>query len=145
VLRALKPIAKGRLWVVFGCGGDRDRSKRPLMGRAAVELGDIAIATSDNPRSEAPARILEDIEPGLRAANVPQLDAEQLPTAKRGYLMHEDRRAAIELAIGNAAPEDVVLIAGKGHEKFQIIGTRKEPFDDCDEARKALARRAERS
>jgi len=144
VLRALRPVTKGRLWVVFGCGGDRDRTKRPLMGRASAELGDVAIATSDNPRSESPAAILADIEPGLRAAGVEPLEAEQLTAAKRGYLMQEDRRIAIELAIRNAAPEDVVLIAGKGHEKYQIIGTRKDAFDDCEEARQALARRAAR-
>ena len=144
VLRALRPVTKGRLWVVFGCGGDRDRTKRPLMGRASAELGDVAIATSDNPRSESPAAILADIEPGLRAAGVEPLEVEQLTAAKRGYLMQEDRRIAIELAIRNAAPEDVVLIAGKGHEKYQIIGTRKDAFDDCEEARQALARRAAR-
>jgi UDP-N-acetylmuramoyl-L-alanyl-D-glutamate--2,6-diaminopimelate ligase len=141
VLRALRPITAGRLWVVFGCGGDRDRGKRPLMGRAAAQLADITIATSDNPRSEAPARILEDIEPGLSAADTTRLDAEQLASSKRGYLMNEDRRSAIELALLGAAPSDVVLIAGKGHEKYQIIGTRKEAFDDCEEARKALTKR----
>jgi len=140
-LRALRPITAGRLWVVFGCGGDRDRGKRPLMGRAAAQLADIAIATSDNPRSEAPARILEDIEPGLSGADTVHLEASQLAGAKRGYLMDEDRRRAIELALLSAAPSDVVLIAGKGHEKYQIIGTRKDAFDDCEEARIALAKR----
>jgi UDP-N-acetylmuramoyl-L-alanyl-D-glutamate--2,6-diaminopimelate ligase len=145
VLRALRPITAGRLWTVFGCGGDRDRTKRPLMGRAAAELADIAIATSDNPRSEVPARILEDIEPGLRAAGTARLEAAQLAGGKRGYLMNEDRQGAIELAVLSAAPSDVVLIAGKGHEKYQIIGARKEAFDDCDEARQALAKRGERA
>lgn len=139
VLRALRPITSGRLLVVFGCGGDRDRTKRPLMGRAAAELADVAIATSDNPRSEAPLAILADIEPGL--SGIAKLDAEQLGTAKRGYLMLEDRRGAIALALRSGAPNDVVLIAGKGHEKYQIIGTRKEAFDDCEEAKKALEQR----
>jgi UDP-N-acetylmuramoyl-L-alanyl-D-glutamate--2,6-diaminopimelate ligase len=141
VLRALRPITTGRLWVVFGCGGDRDRSKRPLMGRAAGELADIAIATSDNPRTEVPASILADIEPGLQGTASEPLQAGQLGVAKRGYLMIEDRRSAIGLALENASPADVVLIAGKGHEKYQIIGARKEAFDDCDEARQALAQR----
>jgi UDP-N-acetylmuramoyl-L-alanyl-D-glutamate--2,6-diaminopimelate ligase len=144
VLRALRPITAGRLWVVFGCGGDRDRGKRPLMGRAAALLADIALATSDNPRTEVPASILADIEPGLRGDSGEPLQPEQLRTAKRGYLMLEDRRSAIGLAIENASPNDVVLIAGKGHEKYQIIGARKEAFDDCEEARRALqARKAE--
>jgi UDP-N-acetylmuramoyl-L-alanyl-D-glutamate--2,6-diaminopimelate ligase len=141
VLRALRPITAGRLWVVFGCGGDRDRGKRPLMGRAAAELADIAIATSDNPRTEQPASILADIEPGLRGGAGELLHADRVGAAKRGYLMIEDRRSAIGLALANAAPGDVVLIAGKGHEKYQIIGARKEAFDDCDEARQALVRR----
>jgi UDP-N-acetylmuramoyl-L-alanyl-D-glutamate--2,6-diaminopimelate ligase len=141
VINALRPITTGRLWVVFGCGGDRDRGKRPIMGRAAAELGDIAIATSDNPRTEAPAAILKDILPGLQKAGSQRLELGQLSAAARGYVMHEDRREAIALAIEHAAPSDIVLIAGKGHEKYQIIGTAKAPFDDCEEARNALGKR----
>jgi UDP-N-acetylmuramoyl-L-alanyl-D-glutamate--2,6-diaminopimelate ligase len=141
VIRALRSITTGRLWVVFGCGGDRDRGKRPIMGRAAAELGDIAIATSDNPRTEAPAKILEDILPGLQATGRDRLELGRLGAAARGYLIREDRREAIALAVEHAAPNDVVLIAGKGHEKYQIIGTAKAHFDDCEEARSALGKR----
>ncbi len=144
-LLALRPLAKQRLWVVFGCGGDRDCSKRPLMGRAAAELADIAIATSDNPRSEAPAAILDEIEVGLRASGVPSLNEKQLRESSRGYFVSEDRRTAIEQALRAAAPGDIVLIAGKGHEKYQLIGDRKEPFDDCEEARRALRKREGRA
>jgi UDP-N-acetylmuramoyl-L-alanyl-D-glutamate--2,6-diaminopimelate ligase len=140
VLRALRPIAEQKLWAVFGCGGDRDRGKRPLMGRAAAELADVAIATSDNPRSEPPAQILEDIEVGLRASGRDRLEEHAIGNA-RGYHVCEDRRVAIRRALLAAAPGDVVLIAGKGHEKYQIIGSRKEPFDDCEEARVALGLR----
>jgi len=142
VIKAARSITAGRLWVVFGCGGDRDRGKRPLMGRAAAELADIAIATSDNPRTESPARILEDILPGMQAAGTERLDAARLGDAGRGFLLHEDRRESIALALQHAGPGDVVLIAGKGHEKYQILGAEKIHFDDCEEARKALEKRA---
>jgi len=141
VLRALRPIAAGRLLVVFGCGGDRDRSKRPLMGKLAAQLADVVIATSDNPRSEPPGGILAEIELGITEAGVPQLQADALAGADRGYLVCEDRRAAIRLATLAAQPGDVLLIAGKGHEPYQIVGDRREPFDDREEARAALAAR----
>jgi UDP-N-acetylmuramoyl-L-alanyl-D-glutamate--2,6-diaminopimelate ligase len=145
VLHTLRPITRGRLIVVFGCGGDRDRKKRPVMGKAAVQLGDIAIATSDNPRTEAPDRILEDIEAGIvKATAVRQLDASQLATAARGYHVCSDRKRAIGLAIAAARPGDTVLIAGKGHEKYQIVGTRRDHFDDSEEARIALDARGAR-
>ena len=145
VLRALRPVTKGRLFVVFGCGGDRDRGKRPMMGKLAVELADIAIATSDNPRTEAPDAILAEVEAGIVATGVRKLEPGALATAERGYLVQVDRRAAIELAVAAAHRDDVVLIAGKGHEKTQIIGKRHEPFDDCAEAQAALARRSARA
>jgi UDP-N-acetylmuramoyl-L-alanyl-D-glutamate--2,6-diaminopimelate ligase len=116
----------GRLIVVFGCGGDRDRGKRPLMGRAAGELADYAILTSDNPRSEEPAAILEAIEGGI--ASVPGAQWEVVP----------DRRQAIRRAIALAAPGTGVLIAGKGHERVQLLGNRQVPFVDRDEAEKAI-------
>jgi UDP-N-acetylmuramoyl-L-alanyl-D-glutamate--2,6-diaminopimelate ligase len=141
VLHTLRPITRGRLFVVFGCGGDRDRTKRPVMGKAAVQLGDVAIATSDNPRSEAPERILEDIERGIAETSARKLAAPELAQAARGYHVCSDRRQAITLAIGAARPGDCVLIAGKGHEKYQIIGARRDHFDDCEEARIALAAR----
>jgi UDP-N-acetylmuramoyl-L-alanyl-D-glutamate--2,6-diaminopimelate ligase len=141
VLRTLRPITRGRLIVVFGCGGDRDRTKRPVMGKAAVQLGDVAIATSDNPRSEPPERILDDIERGVAETGARKLTASELAQAVRGYHVCSDRRQAIRLAIAAARAGDSVLIAGKGHEKYQIIGARRDHFDDCEEARAALAAR----
>jgi UDP-N-acetylmuramoyl-L-alanyl-D-glutamate--2,6-diaminopimelate ligase len=112
---AVRPFATGRLIVVFGCGGDRDRGKRPEMGRIAVDRADVAIATSDNPRTEDPERILDDIEAGMHGAPHERI---------------EDRRSAIARAVAIAAPQDVVLLAGKGHETYQIRGTTKLPFDE---------------
>jgi len=145
VLRALRSVCQGRLFAVFGCGGDRDRGKRPLMGKLAAELADVAIVTSDNPRSELPESILAEIEVGVQQAGIAELAAEALGDATRGYVMQVDRRAAIELAVGAARPGDIVLVAGKGHEKTQIIGQRHEPFDDCAELQAALARRNARA
>jgi UDP-N-acetylmuramoyl-L-alanyl-D-glutamate--2,6-diaminopimelate ligase len=121
VLRAARALARGRVICVFGCGGDRDREKRPLMGRLAYELADVAIVTSDNPRTEDPLAIIDEV---LRGA--PELDVEP------------DRRAAITRAIDAAREGDVVLIAGKGHEQGQEIAGVKLPFDDREVAREAL-------
>jgi UDP-N-acetylmuramoyl-L-alanyl-D-glutamate--2,6-diaminopimelate ligase len=114
-LDAVRPFVAGRLIVVFGCGGDRDRGKRPLMGAIAESKADWAIVTSDNPRTEDPERILDDIEEGMRGKNHERL---------------EDRRAAIARALAMAAPDDLVLLAGKGHETYQIRGTISHPFDE---------------
>jgi UDP-N-acetylmuramoyl-L-alanyl-D-glutamate--2,6-diaminopimelate ligase len=111
---------------LFGCGGDRDRTKRPKMGQAAGEGSDFVVATSDNPRSEDPRAILAEIEPALRATNVE-------------YVIEPDRTVAIGIALGKAAPGDIVLIAGKGHEKEQILADRTIPFDDAEVAMRALA------
>jgi UDP-N-acetylmuramyl tripeptide synthase len=115
------------------------------MGRIAGELADVAVVTSDNPRTEDPKKIVEEIEAGLRADKVAQLETKALATSSRGYCVIEDRRSAIQRALRAAAPGDVVLIAGKGHEKYQVIGERKEPFDDCVEAQRALASREGRA
>jgi UDP-N-acetylmuramoyl-L-alanyl-D-glutamate--2,6-diaminopimelate ligase len=126
VLRAARPLAEGRVICVFGAGGDRDRGKRPLMGRVAAELADVAIVTSDNPRSEDPAAIVGEIAAG----------------AGPGAEVVIDRREAIGRAIGLAAAGDVVVIAGKGHEQGQeFAGGRKIPFDDVTVAREALRER----
>jgi UDP-N-acetylmuramoyl-L-alanyl-D-glutamate--2,6-diaminopimelate ligase len=125
VLRAARPLADGRLIVVLGCGGDRDRAKRPLMGEAATSLADLAVVTSDNPRSEDPAAIIAEIEPGARAGG-------------GAYVVEPDRRAAIRTALGAAGPGDVVVIAGKGHETGQEFADRTVPFDDRDVAREEL-------
>jgi UDP-N-acetylmuramoyl-L-alanyl-D-glutamate--2,6-diaminopimelate ligase len=118
VLLAARPLAgSNRVIVVLGCGGDRDRGKRPLMGEAATRLSDLAVITSDNPRSEEPLAIIGQIEPG----------------ARRGggrYLIEPDRRAAIRLALEHARAGDVVVIAGKGHETGQEFADRTVPFDD---------------
>ncbi len=127
VLSVLRPLTRGKLIVVFGCGGDRDRTKRPRMGRAAVELADAVIITSDNPRSEDPERIIEDILSGI--------DQQQ----RRRVLVEPDRRSAIRAALGGAARGDVLLIAGKGHEDYQIIGDRRIHFDDVEVAIEAIA------
>jgi UDP-N-acetylmuramoyl-L-alanyl-D-glutamate--2,6-diaminopimelate ligase len=116
VLEALRPLTPGRLIVVFGCGGDRDRGKRPIMGRIAGTLADLAIVTSDNPRTEDPERILDEIVAGLP------------PGAE--FRREVDRRVAIGLALIGAGPGDTVLLAGKGHETYQVLGHEKVPFDE---------------
>lgn len=126
LLRTLRETARGRLIVVFGCGGDRDRGKRPQMGSIAARYADFSYVTSDNPRTEPPQAIIDEILPGV------------------GNAPHEasiDRRAAIHAAVFNARPGDVIAIAGKGHENYQIIGTQTLPFDDLAVAQEALLRR----
>ena len=136
VLTVLRPLTPGRLVVVFGCGGDRDPGKRPMMGEAAARLSDVVVLTSDNPRTEDPLRILEAIEAGIRRAGMPTLGR---PAASgRGYLVEPDRRAAIALATGLARSGDLVLVAGKGHEDYQIVGHEKRHLDDREEVRRAL-------
>jgi UDP-N-acetylmuramoyl-L-alanyl-D-glutamate--2,6-diaminopimelate ligase len=119
-LETLGPITPGRVLVVFGAGGDRDRGKRAPMGEIAVRLADVAIATSDNPRTENPDRILDDVEAGMSAAP---------------HHREVDRRKAIALALSLARPGDTVLLAGKGHETYQVVGTEKQPFDERDVVR----------
>jgi UDP-N-acetylmuramoyl-L-alanyl-D-glutamate--2,6-diaminopimelate ligase len=135
-LAVLRPLTHRRLITVFGCGGDRDRGKRPLMGEAAARASDLVVLTSDNPRTEPPEQILADVEVGVRAADLPRLAA---PSGDaRGWLVEPDRRAAIALAIRAARPGDLVLVAGKGHEDYQIVGTEKRHFDDREEVVRAL-------
>lgn len=131
VLTALRPLVPsgGKLRVVFGCGGDRDKTKRPRMARVAEQLADVLYITSDNPRTEDPEAILRDIEAGLSTPRVRQ-------TTTR-----VDRREAIAAAIADARAGDVVLIAGKGHENYQILGTTKHHFDDVEEARRCILAR----
>jgi UDP-N-acetylmuramoyl-L-alanyl-D-glutamate--2,6-diaminopimelate ligase len=132
VLDALRPVTLGNLTIVLGCGGDRDRAKRPLMGAAAAGLADVAILTSDNPRSEDPLGILAEMLAG--ALTVPA-------EARAHVIIEPDRAAAIGLAMTGAAKGDVVLVAGKGHERGQYAGTSVIPFDDREVAAEALARR----
>jgi UDP-N-acetylmuramoyl-L-alanyl-D-glutamate--2,6-diaminopimelate ligase len=140
-IAAVRPLTRGRLVVVFGCGGDRDPGKRPIMGEAAARLGDVVLVTSDNPRTEDPARIVAQVTEGVMRAGSPALTPAQLADAARGYLAEVDRRAAIRLAVGAVRAGDTLLIAGKGHEDYQIIGTTKTAFDDRAEARTAFADR----
>jgi UDP-N-acetylmuramoyl-L-alanyl-D-glutamate--2,6-diaminopimelate ligase len=137
LLETARPLAQGRLVTVFGCGGDRDRTKRPLMGAVAARLSDFVVLTSDNPRSENPTRIIDEIMRGL--APTPEPGASK--RAGPAYVVNPDRRSAIEFAIRTAQAGDLVLIAGKGHEKYQVVGDRTLPFDDVDVARAALEQR----
>jgi len=141
-LRSLGAAPPRRLLLVFGCGGERDPGKRPLMGRAAALGADLVVATSDNPRGEDPDEILRQIVPGLAAGGKSVVTEEAAQTGAAGYLVESDRRAAIRLAVSLARPEDVLLVAGKGHETTQTIGSQKLPFDDRAELRAALERRA---
>ncbi|MEN9517818.1 MAG: hypothetical protein RLZZ381_406, partial [Cyanobacteriota bacterium] len=127
LLKAARPFITGKMICVFGCGGDRDRTKRPLMGKIAAQLADLAVVTSDNPRTENPEQILKDVVAGIPDNVKP--------------LVIGDRATAIATAIKNAQPGDGVLIAGKGHEDYQILGTEKIHFDDREQARIALGDR----
>jgi UDP-N-acetylmuramoyl-L-alanyl-D-glutamate--2,6-diaminopimelate ligase len=139
VLGAVRPLTHARILTVFGCGGDRDRGKRPLMGELAARLSDIVILTSDNPRSEDPDRILQDIEAGVQKTGIAKLEAQAARVhGGHGYAVEADRRKAIGLALHWARPGDVVLIAGKGHEDYQILGAQKIHFDDREVAREIL-------
>lgn len=129
LLEACRRLNPKRLICVFGCGGDRDRMKRPKMGRVVTALADLAIVTSDNPRTEDPLAIIEDIRPGLRGRE------------GKDYLVEPDRRRAIALACGQAKRNEILVIAGKGHETYQIIGTTKNPFDDRKVVRETLKRK----
>ena len=142
VLQNLARFRQGRIITVFGCGGDRDRGKRPLMGRAAAEESDLVIVTSDNPRTEEPLAIIGAIEGGIDANVMKKISPEEIRAAGAGkiYTVVADRREAIGMAVGLASPDDIVLIAGKGHEDYQIIGTKTFPFDDRTVGREALDR-----
>jgi UDP-N-acetylmuramyl-tripeptide synthetase len=130
VLSALKQLDPPKLWTVFGCGGDRDRSKRPIMGREVARLANFAVVTSDNPRTEDPEKIIREILPGVEEGGM---------TLGNDCWVEVDRRKAIATALTKAGPGEVVLIAGKGHEDYQILGTQKTHFDDREVAREILA------
>jgi UDP-N-acetylmuramoyl-L-alanyl-D-glutamate--2,6-diaminopimelate ligase len=137
LLETARPLATGRLITVFGCGGDRDRTKRSLMGAVAGRLSDLIVITSDNPRGEDPARIIEEIRRGI-TPDTRRDEAQRLLTIV-------DRHTAITQAINTARPGDLVLIAGKGHEKYQVVGSQVLPFDDVAVARDALGRKRSNS
>ena len=125
VLTAVKEFSQGRIITVFGCGGDRDHGKRPQMGELAGRLSDYAIITSDNPRTEDPLAIIADVEAGIKPVS-------------QNYMVEPDRRAAIGMALAMAGPDDLVLIAGKGHEDYQLVNGRVLDFDDRKVAREFL-------
>jgi UDP-N-acetylmuramoyl-L-alanyl-D-glutamate--2,6-diaminopimelate ligase len=134
------PQDDGKIITVFGCGGDRDRTKRPRMGKVAGKYSDLVLLTSDNPRTEDPLTIMDEVEKGLEALYLKEWDRNKLGAwrSEKRYLKIPDRKEAIRMAIQVAQPRDAVLIAGKGHEDYQIIGKQRIPFDDRVEARKAL-------
>ncbi len=140
LLETARPLATGRIITVFGCGGDRDRSKRPLMGAVAARLSDVVVVTSDNPRSENPADIIEEIKRGIVEPDRPAGKPKPGQRDVRCITL-VDRREAIERAVREAIPGDLILVAGKGHEKYQVIGDRVLPFDDVEIAKAALERR----
>lgn len=125
VLRSVRDFCKGRLIAVFGCGGDRDRAKRPVMGQIAAQLADLVVVTSDNPRTEEPMAIIREILAGMKDTETP-------------YEVEENRRKAIRLAMRLAQKDDVIVLAGKGHETYQIIGTEKTHLDEREEVAAAL-------
>ncbi len=148
VLGAVRPLTRGKLITVFGCGGDRDRGKRPLMGEITGRLSDLVVITSDNPRTEDPLVIVDEVEAGVARTGLKKFRVSDLGSrvgeseAERGYVVEADRRKAIGIALRAARHGDLVLIAGKGHEDYQILGTTKIHFDDREVARDELERRA---
>lgn len=142
VLTALRTVTKDRIICIFGCGGDRDRKKRPRMGEIVGRLADLAIITSDNPRTEPPSAIIDQIRPGVVRSSPRAYTRAGLRHGfkAKGYTVEPDRRRAIELGIFASGPGDTILIAGKGHETYQVIGKETLSFDDRLEAKKAVAR-----
>ena len=143
VLQALKALTPDRLICIFGCGGDRDRGKRPMMGKISGRLSDLTIVTSDNPRNERPIDIIADILPGLEAVGSLEYRPEELGNGwrEKGYVVEPDRRQAIRMGIEASQAGDIVVIAGKGHETYQIIGSQTLAFSDVEEAAAVIGRR----
>jgi UDP-N-acetylmuramoyl-L-alanyl-D-glutamate--2,6-diaminopimelate ligase len=126
ILRTFKELDRGRVVALFGCGGDRDKTKRPEMGALAAQLSDFVIVTSDNPRTEEPGKIIDDILAGMRETKTP-------------YIIIDNRREAIGWAIRNAKKDDIIILAGKGHETYQTIGREKFHFDEREIVREFLS------
>ncbi len=143
ILESLTAFRKERIITVFGCGGDRDRTKRPLMGKAVSDISDITVITSDNPRTEDPLKIIGDIEKGIEETSVAKVTPKEMAKGidEKGYTVVPDRHQAIELALSVAGIDDIVLIAGKGHEDYQILGKKRIFFDDRVIAREVLSGR----
>jgi UDP-N-acetylmuramyl-tripeptide synthetase len=140
VLASARNLTRGRLICVFGCGGDRDQGKRPLMAQAAARASDLVVITSDNPRTEPPGAIIDQVAMGLMHMDVQRIAFSKGKSAVRlpAYDVIEDREEAIRKTIKWAKPGDMVVIAGKGHESVQIVGCKRIPFDDHEVARRAL-------
>jgi UDP-N-acetylmuramoyl-L-alanyl-D-glutamate--2,6-diaminopimelate ligase len=140
VLSTIKEIASGRIITVFGCGGDRDNGKRPIMGAIAAHWSDLAIVTSDNPRTEDPQEILRQVKGGISPLGIREYRPDELAAGfrEKGFTVCENRRQAIHCAVRLAQHGDILLIAGKGHEDYQIIGRTKHHFDDREEAAEAF-------
>ncbi len=132
VLATVRDFAKGRVVILFGCGGDRDRGKRPKMGRIAARMADFVVVTSDNPRTEVPGDIIADILPGLEGTETP-------------YVVVEDRVEAIRYALDHARKDDVIILAGKGHETYQIVGHEKRHLDEREVVAAYIAEHKERA
>jgi UDP-N-acetylmuramoyl-L-alanyl-D-glutamate--2,6-diaminopimelate ligase len=144
LLDAVREITTGRVITLFGCGGDRDRTKRPSMGAVAVDRSDLAIVTTDNPRTEDPQAIITEIESGMIVSGsrvASPSEADRTIPGKTPYLVISDRAEAISTAIMLAKPGDMVVLAGKGHEDYQIVGDTKHHFDDREVAREAIEKR----
>ncbi len=143
VLTTLRPLLAGRLICVMGCGGDRDQTKRPIMGEIAAQLADLTIVTSDNPRTEPPEKIIDQIITGVRRNGGHEYRPQDLINgfSEKGFVIEADRRSAIRLAVAISKPKDTILVAGKGHETYQILGDRTIDFDDVLEAKSALTAR----
>ena len=124
ILKSVNELKTGRVISVFGCGGDRDKGKRPIMAEIAEKYSDLTVATSDNPRTEDPAEILQDVVKGFK---------------KENHIIEVDRKKAVAIAVQNAKKDDIIVIAGKGHETYQIIGREKIHFDDREVVQEALA------
>jgi len=139
-LKSIKDNEIGRIICVFGCGGDRDRGKRPRMGEIAGRFCDLTIITSDNPRTEDPMEIISRIVEGIKQTSSKKYDPKEPANGiqEKGYVIEPDRRKAIKLSITSAGSGDIILIAGKGHETYQLIKGEIFPFDDREEAREAL-------
>ncbi len=136
-LFSLRELAPLRIITVFGCGGDRDRNKRPMMGEIAAQLSDLVVITSDNPRTERPEVIIAEIEEGVKSAGLEKISLSE-SSYRKGYFTVVDRFEAIQAALHMAKRGDIVLVAGKGHEDYQIIGKQRVPFDDREKIKEAL-------
>jgi UDP-N-acetylmuramoyl-L-alanyl-D-glutamate--2,6-diaminopimelate ligase len=140
VLSAIRDFAPADVITVFGCGGDRDRSKRPVMGEIASRRSDLAVVTSDNPRTEDPDAIIAEVCAGVARVHRRPLTRAEAASGAKGYLVIPDRREAIAFAAGVSRGGDLLLVAGKGHEDYQILGRERIHFDDREELSRALAR-----